>query len=129
MAIAARPPVACYHRDARMQVISDADKEHVLPLYMPFKKDTWELSEMGVPFFLHIKYELCSLRAYAIIVSRNRKLVDKHVNFFLLQILGQLQFNGHPSIIIAQIPDTFPQNSILFADYQSRSRNQIPHSR
>jgi hypothetical protein len=37
---AARPPVACYHRDARMQVISDADKEHVLPLHMPSKKDT-----------------------------------------------------------------------------------------
>ena len=36
---AARPPVACYHRDARMQVTSeDADKEYVLPLYMPFKR-------------------------------------------------------------------------------------------
>ena len=35
---AARPPVACYHRDARTQVTSDADKEHVLPLYMPFKR-------------------------------------------------------------------------------------------
>ncbi len=59
-----------------MLVTSDADKEYVLPLHMPFKKDTGELSEMGVPFFLHIKYELCSLRAYAIIVSRNWKLVD-----------------------------------------------------
>ena len=37
-ATAARPPVACYHRDARMQVISDADKDSVLPLYMPFKR-------------------------------------------------------------------------------------------
>ena len=37
---AARPLVACYHRDARMQVTSeDADKEYVLPLYMPSKKD------------------------------------------------------------------------------------------
>jgi len=35
---AARPLVACYHRDARMQVTSDADKEYVLPLYMPFKR-------------------------------------------------------------------------------------------
>ena len=67
-----------------MQVISDADKEYVLPLYMPFKKDTGELSEMGVPFFLHIKYELCSLRAYTIIVCRYRELVDKHVNLFFL---------------------------------------------
>ena len=31
---------ACYHRDARMQVTLDADKEYVLPLHMPFKKDT-----------------------------------------------------------------------------------------
>ena len=76
---------------------------------MPFKKDTGELSEMGVPFFLHIKYELCSLRAYTVIVCRYRKLIDKLINLFLLQILGQLQFNGHPSIIIAQIPDTFTQ--------------------
>ena len=90
-----------------MQVTLDADKEYVLPLHMPFKKDTGELSEMGVPFFLHIKYELCSLRAYAIIVSRNWKLVDKHINLFLLQIRSQLQFNGHPSIIKAEIPDTF----------------------
>ena len=83
MDIAARPPVACYHRDARMQVTLDADKEYVLPLYMPFKKDTGELSAMGVPF-LHVKHEFCSLRAYAIIVSRNWKLVDKHVNLFFL---------------------------------------------
>ena len=37
---AARPLVACYQRDARTQVISDADKDSVLPLHMPFKKDT-----------------------------------------------------------------------------------------
>ena len=76
-------------------------------LYICLSKGHGEFSEMGVPFFLHIKNELCSLRAYAIIVSRNWKLVDKHVNFFLLQILGQLQFNGHQSLIIAQVPDTF----------------------
>ena len=31
---------ACYRRDARIQVISDADEDSVLPLYMPSKKDT-----------------------------------------------------------------------------------------
>ena len=36
-----------------MQGTSDADKDPVLPLYMPFKR-TREFSEMGVPF-LHIK--------------------------------------------------------------------------
>ena len=61
---AARPPVACYHRDARMQVTSDADKEHVLPLYMPFQKDTgnsqkWEFlrpfsskRQVDYPFYM-----------------------------------------------------------------------------
>ena len=73
-----------------------------------------EFSAMGVPF-LHIKYELCSFRAYSVIFSRNWELVDKHVNLFLLQILGQLQFNGHPSFVIAQIPDTFSQNSIHYS--------------
>ena len=62
-----------------------------------------------------IKYELCSFRAYSVIFSRNWELVDKHVNLFLLQILGQLQFNGHPSFVIAQIPDTFSQNSIHYS--------------
>ena len=47
---AARPPVACYHRDARMQVISDADKEYVLPLYMPSKKDTGNSQKWEFPF-------------------------------------------------------------------------------
>ena len=48
---AARPLVACYQRDARMQVTSeDADKEYVLPLYMPFKR-TWGILRNEVPFF------------------------------------------------------------------------------
>ena len=59
-----------------------------------------------------IKHELCSLRAYAVIVCRNWKLIDKCIGIFLLQILGQLQFNGHPSLIIAQVPDTFFQHGI-----------------
>ena len=31
----------------------------------------------------------------------------KNEALFLLQIRSQLQFNGHPSLIIAQVPDTF----------------------
>ena len=68
---------------------------------------------MGVPF-LNVKHELCSLRAYAVIVCQNWKLVDKRIDIFFLQIIGQLQFNGHPSLIIAQIPDAFSQNSIYY---------------
>ncbi len=47
---AARPPVACYHRDARMQVTLDADKDSVLPLYMPFKR-TWGILRNGSSLF------------------------------------------------------------------------------
>ncbi len=52
MVTAARPPVACYHRDARMQVISDADKEHVLPLHMPFKRTQGILRKWEFPFHM-----------------------------------------------------------------------------
>ena len=44
MVTTARPPVACYHRDARMQVTSDADKDSVLPQHMPFKRTRGILS-------------------------------------------------------------------------------------
>ena len=45
------------------------------------------------------------------------KLIDKRIGIFLLQILGQLQLYGHPSLIIAQVPDTFSQNSINHRPY------------
>ena len=61
---------------------------------------------------LKIKHELCSLRAYTVIVCRNWKLVDKHIGIFLLQIIGQLQFYGYPLLIKAQFPDTFTKDSI-----------------
>ena len=38
-----------------MQVTLGADKDYVLPLYMPSKKDTREFSEMGVPFLFICK--------------------------------------------------------------------------
>ena len=45
---AARPPVACYHRDARMQVTSDADNKIRFASIYAFKKGHGEFSEMGV---------------------------------------------------------------------------------
>ena len=55
---AARPLVACYHRDARMQVTSeDADKEYVLPLHMPFKKDTGNSQKWEFPLFVPLLLE------------------------------------------------------------------------
>ena len=52
MITAARPLVACYHRDARTQVTLDADKEYVLPLHMPFKKDTGNSQKWEFPFYM-----------------------------------------------------------------------------
>jgi hypothetical protein len=37
------------------QVTLDADKEHVLPLYMPSKKDTGNSQKWESPFFLYVK--------------------------------------------------------------------------
>ena len=79
---------------------------------------------MGVPF-LNVKHELCSIRAYTIIICRNRKLVDKHVNLFLLQIIGQLQFYGYPLLIKAQFPDTFTKDSINRPDFILSAPNGI----
>ena len=76
-----------------------------------FQKGHGEFSKTGVPF-LNVKHELCSLRAYAVIVCWYRELVDKCIGIFFLQILGQLQFYGHPSLIIAQVPDTFTKDSV-----------------
>ena len=46
---AARPPVACYHRDARMQVTSeDADNKIRFASIYAFKKGHGEFSGMGV---------------------------------------------------------------------------------
>ena len=46
-------------------------------------------------------------------ICRDRKLIDKRIGWFLLQIQGQFQFNAHPTLIVAQIPDAFSQNGIL----------------
>ena len=61
---AARPLVACYHRDARMQVTSDADKDSVLPLHMPFKKDTGNSQKWGSPFSI---ITICNILIHIII--------------------------------------------------------------
>ena len=61
----------------------DTDNKIRFASIYAFKKGHGEFSDMGVPF-LHVKHELCSLRAYTIIVCWYRELVDKHVNLFFL---------------------------------------------
>ena len=41
-----------------MQVISDADKDSVLPLHMPFKKDTGNSQKWEFPFFVITSFVL-----------------------------------------------------------------------
>ena len=52
------------------------------------------------------------MTTHTIIVSCYRKLVNEHIGSFFFQILGKLQFNTHPVVIVTQIPDTLAQNSI-----------------
>ena len=41
-----------------MQVTLDADKEYVLPLHMPFKKDTGNSQKWEFPFFVITSFVL-----------------------------------------------------------------------
>ena len=41
-----------------MQVTLDADKDSVLPLHMPFKKDTGNSQKREFPFFITTSYRL-----------------------------------------------------------------------
>jgi DNA repair protein RadC len=63
--------------------------------------------------FMHPKMmDLEHEEFWILLMNQAYKLIDKRIGIFLLQILGQLQFYGHPSLIIAQVPYTFSQNSI-----------------
>ena len=44
--------------DTTMQVTLDADKDSVLPLHMPFKKDTGNSQKREFPFFITTSYRL-----------------------------------------------------------------------
>ena len=52
------------------------------------------------------------MTAYTVIISSYRELVNECIGSFLLQILGEFQFNTCPTFIVTQIPDALAQNGI-----------------
>ncbi len=56
------------------------------------------------------------MSAQAVVVGRDRELAAEVADGIIIKGDSQLQFNGHPSLAVAEIPDTFAQNGI---DYRS----------
>ena len=57
----------------------------------------------------------CKFRAFcsdAVVVGSDGKLAAKISDSIIIKRDSQLQFNGHPSLAVAEIPDTFTQNGI-----------------
>ena len=56
------------------------------------------------------------MSSQAVVVGSDGKLATKIADSIIIKGDSQLQFNGHPSLAVAEIPDTFAQNGI---DYRS----------
>ena len=57
----------------------------------------------------------CKFRAFcahAIVVGWDRKLAAQVADGIIIKRDSQFQFNGHPSLTVTEIPDTFTQNGI-----------------
>ena len=57
----------------------------------------------------------CKFRAFcadAVIVGRDGKLAAEIADGIIIKRNSQLQFDGHPSFAVAEIPDAFTQNGI-----------------
>ena len=57
----------------------------------------------------------CEFRAFcsdAVVVGRDGKLAAEIADSIIIKRDRQLQFNGHTSLAVAEIPDTFTQNGI-----------------
>ena len=48
----------------------------------------------------------------AVVVNRDGKLAAQVADGIIIEADCQLQFNGHPSFVVAEIPDALSQNSI-----------------
>ena len=53
------------------------------------------------------------MSAQAVVVDRDRELAAEVADGIIIKGDSQLQFNGHASLAVAEIPDTFAQNGIL----------------
>ena len=57
----------------------------------------------------------CEFRAFcadAVVVGWDRKLAAEIADSIIIEGDCQFQFNGHPSLTVTEIPDTFTQNGI-----------------
>ncbi len=62
-----------------------------------------------IDFFRHSKIE-CEFRAFctdALVVGSDGELAAEVAEGIIIEGDSQLQFNGHPSLAVAEIPDTF----------------------
>ena len=59
-----------------------------------------------------IECKFRALCAHAIVVGWDRKLAAQVADGIIIKRDSQFQFNGHPSLVVAEIPDTFAQNGI-----------------
>jgi len=58
------------------------------------------------------EYELCSSRSFPIVIDSDGKLAAEIADGIIIKGDSQLQFNGHASFAVAEIPDTLTQNGI-----------------
>ena len=61
---------------------------------------------------LKIECKFRSFCADAVIVDRDGKLAAEIADGIIIKRNSQLQFDGHPSFAVAEIPDAFTQNGI-----------------
>ena len=57
----------------------------------------------------------CEFRVFcsdAVVVGSDGELAAEVAEGIIIEGDSQLQFNGHPSLAVAEIPDTFAQNGI-----------------
>ena len=59
-----------------------------------------------------IECEFRASCANAVVVGSNGKLAAKIADSIIIKRDSQLQFYDHPSLVVAEIPDTFTQNGI-----------------
>ena len=80
----------------------------VLLNYMPRKRTPGNFTRWSSFFVpLKVKDKLRTVVPLTVIIGCTGKLVNQRVSIFLLQMLNKLQFDSHPTLIIAQIPDAF----------------------
>ena len=64
------------------------------------------------------------MSSQAVVVGSDGKLATEIADGIIIECDSQLQFNGHASFVVAEIPDTFTQNGI---DHRSNVVLRAPY--